>query len=153
MQLWIHMFISPLPSSLRPGPSILPMVSQCLASGNSNWHSLGTNRPGHTVLKTTLHQRMCSVTQCVQLFETPCNLPDSCVHGISQVKILGWVVLSFPRGSSGPKDHTGVSSSPALAGGSFTTQPPGKPLCHLMSTYLIGARHPEQWGNTGVHHT
>ena len=64
-----------------------------------------------------------------------------------------WSKARELRGSSGPKDHTGVSSSPALAGGSFTTQPPGKPLCHLMSTYLIGARHPEQWGNTGVHHT
>ena len=112
MQLWIHMFISPLPSSLRPEPSILPTVSQCLASGSNNWHSLGTNRPGTVTPfseQPSTNGCACSVSQCVQLFLTPCSLPDSPVHGISQVRILDWVVLSFPRGSSGPRDRTGVS--------------------------------------------
>ena len=31
-----------------------------------------------------------------------CSLPDSSVHGISQVRILEWVAISFSRRSSGP---------------------------------------------------
>ena len=37
-----------------------------------------------------------------------CNLPGSSVHGISQAKILGWVVISFSRGSSQRRDWTCV---------------------------------------------
>ena len=32
--------------------------------------------------------------------------PDSSVHGILQVRILEWVVVSSSRGSSGPRDQT-----------------------------------------------
>ena len=42
------------------------------------------------------------------------------VHGISQARILEWVAIFFFRGSS----HKPVS--PALAGGFFTAEPPGK---------------------------
>ena len=52
------------------------------------------------------------------------SLPGSSVHGISQARILNWVVISFSRGSSQP----GVEpASSALAGTFFTTEPPGKP--------------------------
>ena len=39
---------------------------------------------------------------CVQLFCDPiyCNLPGFSVHGISQVRILEWVAISFSRVSS-----------------------------------------------------
>ena len=33
-----------------------------------------------------------------------CSLPGTSVHGISQARILAWVVISFSRGSSWPKD-------------------------------------------------
>ena len=45
----------------------------------------------------------------VQLLVTPWSLPGSSVHGIFQVKVLEWVVISFSRGSSWPRDQTGVS--------------------------------------------
>ena len=48
-----------------------------------------------------------------------CSPPGSSVHGISQARILEWVAISFSRGSSQPR-------SPALAGGFFTSDPPGK---------------------------
>ena len=35
-----------------------------------------------------------------------CSLPDSCVHGISQARILEWVAVSSSRGSSPPRDQT-----------------------------------------------
>ena len=38
-----------------------------------------------------------------------CSLPGSSVHGILQARILEWVAISFPRGSSWPRDWTLVS--------------------------------------------
>ena len=38
-----------------------------------------------------------------------CNPPGSSVHGISQARILEWVVISFSKGSSWPRDRTCVS--------------------------------------------
>ena len=38
-----------------------------------------------------------------------CRPPGSCVHGISQARILEWVAISFSRGSSRPRDRTRVT--------------------------------------------
>ena len=38
-----------------------------------------------------------------------CSLPGSSVHGILQARILGWVAISFARGSSQPRDRIWVS--------------------------------------------
>ena len=38
-----------------------------------------------------------------------CSLPGSSVHGIFQARVLEWVVISFSRGSSQPRDRTLVS--------------------------------------------
>ena len=50
-----------------------------------------------------------------------CNPPGSSIHGILQARILGWVSMS----SSGDLPHPGIEpvplTSPALAGGFFTT--------------------------------
>ena len=46
-----------------------------------------------------------------------CSPPGSSVHGILQARILEWVVISFSRGSSQPRDWTQVS---CLAGRFFT---------------------------------
>ena len=50
-----------------------------------------------------------------------CSPPGSSFHGISQVRILEWVAISFSRGSSWPRDPTWVSY---LAGGFFTIESP-----------------------------
>ena len=44
------------------------------------------------------------------------NLPCSSVHGIIQARILGWVAITFSRGSSQPRDGTQVSY---IGGGFF----------------------------------
>ena len=44
-------------------------------------------------------------------------LPGSSVHGILQARILEWVAISFPRGSSQPRDRIQVS---LIAGRFFT---------------------------------
>ena len=52
-----------------------------------------------------------------------CSPSGSSVRGISQVRILEWVVISFSRGSSQPTDQTCVS----CIGRQIITKPPGKP--------------------------
>ena len=44
--------------------------------------------------------------------------------GFSRQEILEWVAISFSRGSFPPRDQTHIS---CIAGGFFTTEPPGKP--------------------------
>ena len=51
---------------------------------------------------------------CAQSCPTLCNpmgcsLPGSSVHGILQERILKWVAISSSRGSSSPRDRTGIS--------------------------------------------
>ena len=53
------------------------------------------------------------------------SLPESSVHGIFQARILGWVAISFTRGSSWPRDRTWVSCISCIAGRFFTTEPSG----------------------------
>ena len=72
-----------------------------------------------------------------QLCPTLCDpmdysLPGSSVHGILQVRILMYVAISFSRDLSNP----GIkSTSPALAGGIFTSDLPGNPSI-LIITFL-----------------
>ena len=73
---------------------------------------------------------MCSVmsTLCGILCRTVCNPmdyspPDSFVCGIFQARILEWVAIFSSRGSSQPRVKPAFSS---LAGGFFTTEPPGE---------------------------
>ena len=57
-----------------------------------------------------------------------CSPPDSSAHGIFQARILEWVAISSP----GDLTHSGIiHASPALIGGFFTTEPPGKPPKHI----------------------
>ena len=100
---------------------------------------------------------MC-VCVSVQLCPNLCNqmgssLPGSSVHGIFQERILEWVAISFSRGSSQPRNQTHVSwcvsRSPALAGRSFTSAPPGKPMiCEYINTnsgfYKVGKSRPHR---------
>ena len=55
-----------------------------------------------------------------------CCSPDSSVHGILQARGLERVAMPSSRGSSQSRDRTRVT---CIAGGFFTTEPPGKPLC------------------------
>ena len=54
-----------------------------------------------------------------------CSPPGSSVRGISQVRILEWVAISFSKGSSWPRDWTQVSY---IAGRFFTIWATGEAL-------------------------
>ena len=53
------------------------------------------------------------VKSCLTLCDpVDCSLSGSSVHGIFQARVLEWVAISFPRGSSPPRD--GSPGSPEL---------------------------------------
>ena len=66
----------------------------------------------HTKLLIRYHKNLCVWSVKVfatQLYLTLCNLmgyslPGSSVYGILQARILEWVAIPFPRGSSRPRD-------------------------------------------------
>ena len=71
---------------------------------------------------------MCVLVLVAQSCPTLCNpmdysLPGSSVHGILQARILEWIAIPFPRGSSQSKDQTWVS---CIAGRFFTIWATGK---------------------------
>ena len=56
------------------------------------------------------------------------------VHGIFLARILEWVAISFSKGSS----HPGIKpTSPALAVGFFTTEPPQKPFVDYTGSFFF----------------
>ena len=67
----------------------------------------------YTYMYILIYTYMCVCTQSlndVQLCDPMnCSPPGSSLHGISQVRILEWVAISYSRGSSWPKDRTHVS--------------------------------------------
>ena len=74
--------------------------------------SLPQAPPGKTV--TPLKVKVKVSQSC----PTTCDPMDYTVHGILQIRILEWVANPFSRGSSQPRDQTGVSCN---AGGFFTS--------------------------------
>ena len=51
-----------------------------------------------------------------------CSLPSSSVHAMFQARILEWVTISFPRGSSQHRDWIHVSWFSCIAGGFVTAE-------------------------------
>ena len=73
------------------------------------------------------------------LFVTPWSVAHQALlsMGFPQPRILEWVAISFSRGSSQPRDQI---TSPALADGFFTAEPPGNPRppkCVLITVPLL----------------
>ena len=80
-------------------------------------------------LYTEMYIRAKLLQSCLTLWgPMDCCLPGSSVHGILQARILKWVAMSSSRGSFPPRGRNCISCSSCIAGGFFTTEPPGKPL-------------------------
>ena len=103
---------------------------------SSNWHFFGQDP---CAFKSPLFYTVVSDS-----FVTPWTVaPPFCsVHGTSQARILELVAISFPRGSSWPRDWTHVS----LAGLFFTTQPSKKPIVLISSSKSVFVKRNE-WMN------
>ena len=64
-----------------------------------------------------------------------CSPPVSSIRGILQARILEWVAIRFPRGSSWPRDQSPISY---IAGRFFSVEPLGKPIFnHVANTFLV----------------
>ena len=72
---------------------------------------------------------MCVHAQsCLTLRDPMDSRPSSSsAHGILQARILEWVVVSYSRESSQPRNWTHVSWVSSMAGRFFTTEPAGRP--------------------------
>ena len=81
----------------------------------------------------------CSVIKSCLTLCNPmdCSPPGSPGHGMLQARILEWVVISFPRGSSWPRNQTLDSLVPCIAGGFLSTEPLGKPNILLYVYYSL----------------
>ena len=73
----------------------------------------------------SLNMALCLVTQLYPTLwdHMDCSLPASSVHEILQARTPEWVAMLFSRGSSRPRDQTGVS---CIASRFFTAEPPGE---------------------------
>ena len=106
------------------GAQSFPTTHQSF-SGLSAWFRKshgGARHPPHCPAVTWYPGRRQHVEQRVKVKAaqpclTLCNPKDYAVHGILQARILEWVVYPFSRGSSWPKNRTGLSR---IAGGFFT---------------------------------
>ena len=109
----------------------------------NTWHVLSIN--SHTLLLTNYIKLflsliyicavLCLVTQSCPTLCDPmdCHLPGFFVHGILEARILEWVAMPFSRGSSWPRNQTGVS---CIAGGFFTSWAT-REAPYTSTTYLI----------------
>ena len=79
-----------------------------------------------------------------------CGPPGSSVHGILQTRILEWVAIPFPGGSSQPRDQTHVSCASALAAAAAKSlqscptlcnpidgSPPGSPIPGILQATTL----------------
>ena len=84
---------------------------------------------------------MCSVAQSCPTLCSPmdCSPPGSSVHGIFQARIQEWVSMPFSGNLPDPEIELTSLASPALAGGFFTTKPPGKPQYRIYIPILISS--------------
>ena len=69
-----------------------------------------------------------------------CNPPGSSICGILQARILEWVAIPTPGDLPGPGIKPVSPASPALAGGLFTTVPPGKPVPKIHEPCFVCTR-------------
>ena len=74
-----------------------------------------------------------------------CSPPGSSVHWVFQARILEWIAISFSKGSSQNKDQNLVS---CIAGGFFTTEPPGNLKWLIHNSYSINVFGVDQNMNT-----
>ena len=104
------------------GNWIWPVMLRCQTSaGEAKWQ---LNHKGSVQPRAFVHVQS-NPALCDPVDYSP---PGSSVHGIFQARILEWVAISSSRESSSPRVLPCISRVSCIAGGFFTTVPPGKPL-------------------------
>ena len=104
-----------------------PMIQELLSHFTKRQQSSSSSFKDHAFFMTSyIFVVVLQLLRHVWLFCNlmDCSSPGFSVHGIFQARILEWIVISYSRASSPPRDQTHVSCT---AGRFFTTEPPGKP--------------------------
>ena len=105
--------VSPLPKIRSLPPSLYLLVLSDVFCLLKYFWLLRMNEEQRCLCWTVTQQggpcALCSVTQLCPALCDPldCSPPGSSVHRISQARILEWVVISFPRGSSQSRGSAG----------------------------------------------
>ena len=89
---------------------LLPQISWSLILQSSSFQALINQIFVVTLGYFSFHARVSAgsvVSHSLQSMD--CSPPGSSVHGISQARVLGWVAISYSRGSSQPRDWTRIS--------------------------------------------
>ena len=116
---------SPPPGDL-PNPGIEPISPASPALAGRFFTTEPPGKPSNYIVV---------VLSCIRLCETPMDysLTGSSVHGLLQAKEY-WSGLPFP--TPGDLPNPGIEPrSPALTGGFFTTEPPGK--SHMVTWFQL----------------
>ena len=88
--------------------------------------------------KITLHVCLLVAESCPTLYDPKdCSPPGSSVHGILQARTLEWVAVFFSGDLPAPGIEPMPPVLPSLAGGFFTTEPPGKITIFLDKKALV----------------
>ena len=108
------------------GPGLQPAFVLFPASQGSLLMLAGQRSNSETVTSlrfSSSYVHAKSLQSCLTLCNPVDCIPSGCsVHGIFQARILGWVAVSFSRGSESPTQGSNPClMSPALAGRFFTT--------------------------------
>ena len=103
-------------------------------------------KPSQPLRFSSRIQNCCLVARsCLTLCDPmDCSLPGSSVQRITPARILGWVVISFSRGSSWPRDPSS-SVSLALVGRFFTTETPETCFQIILFTLFLAWSRSHQW--------
>ena len=118
--------LSHTPLLIYQGPVTICIYSYAfsLSLAHQNVSTLRAGRASNTVSHDWLKSESEVTQSCPTLYNPmDCSPPGSSIHGIFQATILEWVVISFSRRSSQPKDQTRVS---CIVGDSLLSEPPGK---------------------------
>ena len=78
-----------------------------------------------------------SLQSCLTLGDAIYSPPGSSVHEILQARILKWIAFPFSRWSSYPGIKPASLTSPALAGGFYTTSATWKLTYHVYTPSLM----------------
>ena len=96
---------------------VLEWIAISFSRGSSQ-HRDQTWIKGLTKIKNHLVKESEVAQSCPTLCDSmDCSLPGFSFHGIFQARVPEWVAISFPRGSSQPRDRTRVF---CMAGRRFT---------------------------------
>ena len=134
---WCHPTTSssviPFSSCLQsfPASGSFPMSQLFTSGGQSIGASASASVLAMSIRRHSMGLRVCacvcvcSVAQMCPALYNPMDYspPDSCVHGVTLARLLGWVAISSSRDLPDP----GIKcTSPASTGKFFPTEPPGK---------------------------